>query len=464
LGTYTFSQNLTVSGKIADLTDAPLEAAEILLFYNGTVIANELTNENGDFRLTNLAANPYFILVRQLGDTIFSQNIHLAENLDFGTIKVQNSKQLQEITVTAQKKLIERKVDRLVFNIENSIAAAGGDALDALKVTPGIRVQNDQISMTGKSGMALMVNERIIQLSGDDLANYLKSIPSDNIQSIEVITTPPAKYEAEGNSGIVNIVLKKVKDNSWNGYISGSYTQSKYARFNESTGFNYNKNKLSFYANLFHNDGTDFYRTENEKIYYTNKFYNSFSKMKYNYGANISANTGLDYAVTKKISFGIQYIYNYKKTPNTDDNDTRIFASPNFLIQTTANSENINKGNNLNFHSTLKLDTLGRKIDLNLDCFNNNSTRDRTFQTNEYEDFTNLLNGNFTSVNNGSHQNVTNYSVKIDIEHPLKCLNLTYGGRISFTKNNTSLYFYDLASEIPVFQANISDEFQYKEN
>jgi len=143
--------------------------------------------------------------------------------MDLGIIKIKTSGTLQTVTVTAQRPLIERKIDRLVFNVENSVAATGGDALDALKVTPGIQVQNNQIGMIGKSGLAVMINDRILNLSGDDLINYLKSIKSDDIQSIEVITTPPAKYDAEGNSGIINIKLKKAAPNSWSASISGAY-------------------------------------------------------------------------------------------------------------------------------------------------------------------------------------------------------------------------------------------------
>jgi hypothetical protein len=101
--------------------------------------------------------------------------------------------QIQEVEIKSKKKLVERKIDRLVFNVENSISATGGDALDALKVTPGIRVQNDQISMIGKNSMGIMINDKLIQLSGDDLMNYLKNLKSDDIKKIEVITNPPDK-------------------------------------------------------------------------------------------------------------------------------------------------------------------------------------------------------------------------------------------------------------------------------
>ncbi|NAW51840.1 hypothetical protein GNY06_10860 [Elizabethkingia argentiflava] len=114
-------------------------------------------------------------------------------------------KQIEEVEIIAKKKLIERKIDRLVFNVENSISAAGGDAMQALSLMPGVRVIDEKISVVGKNNVSVMVNDRIIPLSGDDLTNFLKTISSDNIKSIEIITTPPAKYDAEGNGGLINI-------------------------------------------------------------------------------------------------------------------------------------------------------------------------------------------------------------------------------------------------------------------
>ena len=108
-----------------------------------------------------------------------------------------------------KEKLIEQKVDRMVFNVANSVASQGMSGLDAVKNTPMVRVQNESVSIVGKGGVSIMVNDRMLNLSGSELTNYLQSLRSDDIARIEVITTPPAKYEAQGNSGIINIILKK---------------------------------------------------------------------------------------------------------------------------------------------------------------------------------------------------------------------------------------------------------------
>ncbi|MDO5616292.1 MAG: TonB-dependent receptor, partial [Cruoricaptor ignavus] len=148
---------------------------------------------------------------------VFSYVFYFAQEQD--SINKIVEKQIQEVEIKAKKKLIERKVDRLVYNVENSVAAQGGDAMDILKIVPGIKVQNDKITMVGKGRILVLVNDRPIQISGDDLANYLKTLKSDEIEKIEVMSNPPAKYTAEGNSGVLNIITKTTKKNSWNGNL-----------------------------------------------------------------------------------------------------------------------------------------------------------------------------------------------------------------------------------------------------
>ena len=152
---------------------------------------------------------------------------------------------LKEVTVTANKPLVERKIDRLVFNVENSIAAKGMDLMQALALTPMLRVDDNSISIVGKSGVSVMINGRILNLGGTDLANYLRSLRSDDIAKIEVITTPPARYEAQGNSGMINIVLKKNPAIGWSGSASSTYAQATYPGYANNLNLNYQSHKLS---------------------------------------------------------------------------------------------------------------------------------------------------------------------------------------------------------------------------
>ncbi|MFP3693077.1 hypothetical protein, partial [Burkholderia sp. SIMBA_048] len=136
------------------------------------MIKSELTNGNGSFSL-EAKQGFYKLQVRKANKILFSKNLQLETNLDLGTITVDNATQIEGISITGKKKLIERKIDRLIFNVENSISASGGDALDMLSIAPGVKVQNDKITIIGKNTLSVMINDKIVQLSDQDLANYL---------------------------------------------------------------------------------------------------------------------------------------------------------------------------------------------------------------------------------------------------------------------------------------------------
>jgi hypothetical protein len=265
--TALFAQT-KVTGTVVTKENIAVPSIETLLLNKDSVaVKSELTNEKGAFLLE---ATPgfYTLQVRQNSKIIASRNIELLTDIDLGSIFINESIELETVVVAgSKKKLIERKIDRLIFNVENSISSSGGNALTALSVAPGVRVQNENISIIGKSTLAVLVDDKIVQLSGEELTNYLRTIPSEAIQRIEVITTPPAKYEAEGNSGLVNIIMKKAKENSWNALVQSTYIQKTYAGQATMGSFNYNKNKLSFSSVINYRDATDVFENDQETYF-----------------------------------------------------------------------------------------------------------------------------------------------------------------------------------------------------
>ncbi len=305
-----------ITGKVVTSINSPVDFAEIILITKDSVaIKSELTNEKGDFML-EAQRGWYKLQIRQTKKILFSKNIELNDDLDLGIITVDNVNQLESVTVVSKKKLVERKVDRLVFNVENSINASGGDALDALSVTPGVRVQNDKITIIGKSTLAVMIDDKIVQLTEEELSNYLKSIPSDAIKSIEVITTPPAKYEAAGNSGLVNIILKKAKKDSWNALIGSTYIQRKYAEGSVMGNFNYNKNKLSISSAVNYNDGAK-YVNQDDYAYFSDGLWYTISPFKAKYTRR-NGKISLDYQISPKWTIGSQFLINKNSRLTTD--------------------------------------------------------------------------------------------------------------------------------------------------
>jgi hypothetical protein len=455
LSNFLFSQQSQIIGNVIDGKNNAIEFAEIrLLTQDSIAVKSEFSNAQGLFAIQATHGN-YIIQVRHLKDIIYSKNIDLHKGINLGNIKVNSIQEIKEVVVEGKKKLIERKVDRLVFNVENFISATGGDALDALRLTPSIRVKNDQISMIGKSGMSVMVDDRLMQLSGDDLINFLKTIKSDNIKSIEVITTPPAKYDAEGNSGIVNIKLKKAKLNQWNTSLRSSYIQSTYPKGSFGGSFDYQKNKFSLYSDLNYINGSNL-PIQTNQIYYATGLWDEISQIR-NYQNSLNTRIGINYKMTDRWNMGIQYLGNFNK-PNIKENIlTTVYnaddSSVNSYIKTLSDSENKNDNHSINLNSIIEMDTIGRKMILNLDYFKYKNNLNRNFSTID-----------LVSANNTSLQDIENYSAKLDFEHPLKWVNLSYGGKLSFIKTNSNVNYFDTTTGNPVFDPTQSNIFEYKEN
>jgi hypothetical protein len=467
LFTYIGNAQISLSGKVITSENKPLELAEVVLLTKDSVaIKSELTDGNGYF---NLKANPgkYKIQIRQIGKLLFYKEIEAVRNTDLGDIiVVLNENVLKEITVVARKKLIERKVDRLVFNVENSISAAGGDALDALKITPSIRVQNDKISLIGKSSLAVMIDDKLIQLSGDDLINFLKTISSDNIKNIEVITTPPAKYSAEGTSGLINIKLKKVKKDSWSTTVRSRSTQA--TNFSQSVGVNYmyQKNKLDYSTDISYGNG-NYFDTNSPKSYFSNETWNQEDRIKNN-SKTITGNFIINYQLTPKTKIGAFYNDFTRNAIDYQSNENLIYSKETtnlYKYYYSKGTTAINSFNRaLNFNLIHKIDTLGKKISLDIDYFKRYESKENPFYTTN-ENYVTHSNNNYYTFNIGE-QKINNFSTNLDFEMPYKWANLNYGAKISFTKTNNDVLgnFYEVIEGLNRPYINQFNDFKYIEN
>ena len=461
-----FSQ-IKISGQIKNEKNNPVEFIEIQLQNKDSIIfKSELTNAEGKFILET-ENGEYSLLIKRLGVIYHKQKIRARQDTYIGVIKInEKQEQLQEVVIISKKKLIERKVDRLIFNVENSISASGGDAIDALKITPNIRVQNDKIAMIGKSNMSVMIDDRLIQLSGDNLTNFLKTIKSDNIKSIEVITSPPAKYEAEGNSGIVNIKLKKAKKDSWGGNFNSSYTKAKFDIGSIGSVLNYQKNKITFNSTINYNNGSISPYQENY-VYYQNVTWFETNE-KRTFQNDLSTQLNFDYELSPKTTIGIQYSGSKNKPLDIGISNSKITdkitSQIDSLIVTPSYVNSIKTLHSINFYSLKKLDSIGKQIFFDADYFEYNSNLDNNFSSNYYyADGSEIPNRNL-KANNVSSQKIKIYSSKIDVDLPLKWAKISFGGKISFIKTNNQVAYYNTLNTEPILDLTKSNLFNYSEN
>ena len=455
---------LRLKGKITSETTS-LEWADVsIINAEGKIVDGTTTKQDGSFEM-NLKSGFYKIGINLLGFTDYEKEFLLEKDTDLGVIILkENTTKLGEVVIQSKKKTIEQKTDRLVYNLENNVTTTGGDALSAINTAPGVVVKNDLIMILGKGTSRVMIDGRLIELTGEELNNFLKSISAGDIKNIEIISNPPAKYEADGTGGLINIIMKKGVRDSWKNTTTASYDQNKYGIYTLRNNFFYNKNKFRFSASV---NGKTGYKNADEslKMYFPDGLskMNSTTKVK---DENLSGKLALDYDFSKSTTIGFQFL-NDRNNPDFGS-DIRIekYNVQNELKDVTLNKSFTDKGSKnqtYNVHLITKLDSLNRKLSFDVDYFNYSSKFDRDFIANNYTPDLQFVDVN-QAGRNISNQDIDNWSFKADMEHPFKALNLSYGAKMSFTNSVSDVLFYNNATGTPELDPNQSNQFKYTEN
>ena len=245
-----------VHGVVSDDKGKPIANATVLLLNHkdSSLIKGMLTNASGAYAFENVTAGKYRISSTHTGfKQVYSSSFDSdgLQNVEVGTLHFSEAEvELKEVTVTAKKPLFEQKIDRMVVNVANSITAAGSTALEVLERSPGIVVdrQNNSLSMNGKNGIVVMINGKINHMPISAVMQMLASMTADNIEKIELITTPPANFDAEGNAGYINIVLKENNLFGTNGSYSLTAGYSRGETTEASINFNHRKGRVNLFG------------------------------------------------------------------------------------------------------------------------------------------------------------------------------------------------------------------------
>ncbi|MGZ5192163.1 MAG: carboxypeptidase regulatory-like domain-containing protein, partial [Flavisolibacter sp.] len=259
----SFSQTTTnqtsnkISGEVQDAESKALSGVTVSLLKatDSTLAKVGLSDKNGVYEFENIKAGPYLVSFSSVGfEKTLSQRIELTTEgiIQVPAVKlVQATKGLSEVTVQTRRPLVENKIDKMVVNVDASPTNAGSNALEVLEKSPGISVDRDgNISIKGKQGVIVLIDGKQTYLSGQDLANLLRNMPANQLDQIEIMTQPSAKYDASGNSGILNLRTKKSLARGFNGTINLSYVQGRYPKSPNSFNFNYRNAKINFFTSL----------------------------------------------------------------------------------------------------------------------------------------------------------------------------------------------------------------------
>lgn len=458
INTNISAQPLTLKGKVVNQDNYAVKFADVLVFKSDGILVNKTFTDSLGFFSLKLDSGNYRLKVKQSAQEYFSENIEVKQDILLGEIKVKDAKELQGVTITARKKLIEQKVDRLVYNIENSIASQGVSGLDALRNTPMVNVINDAVSIAGKGNVSVMINDRMLNLSGTELTNYLESLRSDDIAKIEIITTPPAKYEAQGNSGIINTILKKNPNLGWSGSINVSYQRNSYSGFRTGATLNYQSKKISTSLKLRQYDVAYKPTGARNLLGNTNSIYTSETRKDVTDAMGI--NYSLDYKINKRQNIGLIYDFGNQHY-NMDARGISRYETKPVVDSTLATWQRQRwtmPTHTLNAYYDIRLDSAGKKLSFTGNYLNNSPTR-----TNDLNTWNTVTNNN-AIVQNNSKMKYAILSAQSDLSLPYPWLNIETGMKYTLLDNRSDVGYFDFNGTDYILNSANSNVFHYKEH
>jgi outer membrane receptor protein involved in Fe transport len=467
--------NLKISGTVTDDAQKSVEGAVIycLNAKDSSLVKTGLTEANGTFEIDALKKGNYILSVAQANfQRFWTKSIALdATNVQLPTIALQtDNNTLSTVTVAAKLPLIERKADRTILNVDALLSASGGTAWDVLQKTPGVVAdEGSSIRLQGKSGVVIYIDDKPTYIAGDQLETYLKSLPASALKQIEVMKNPPAKYDAAGNAGIINIKTKRSRLQGINGNVALAYTQGRYARSNNSLNLNFGTKNLNIFANYglsFHNSFQDLYINR----YYKNTDGSAKSTFKQNsyIVKKFNPNTlklGLDYSLNAKTTIGFVSSGIINPSNENNQNSSRVGNASDILTQTVVADNNsaknfLNGSVNANFRHDFSPD---HSMTIDADYVAYQSSNDQIFKNYGY----NMLGGlNFEDRLNGQQpSNIAIYALKFDHTRTLKHeIKLESGVKMSYTNTDNEAIYERTASGITTPDYDLSNRFLYKEN
>ena len=469
------AQQSTITGTIRAGGEVTGAIVTLIKAADSSVVKTNLCEANGSFVLSNVMAGSYLLNISHVGyNRFYTKPFTLGANqqLQFETITLQAaSKDLKEITVTGKKQFVERKIDRLVINPDAIIGNAGGNALEILEKAPGIQVDaNGNISFKGKQGAMVFVDDKATYLTSLDLANYLRSLPAGSIENVELMTNPPAKYDASGNAGIINIRLKKNTLKGLNGSLSLGYGQGRYHRTNNSFNINYRLNKINFYSNLSWNQNHSYQDLTINRTYFTPTgiYSSAFTQNSYikKEGEGLNLRLGADYYISKKSTAGLVLsgfenrnfspVVNRSKVMNKSNQvDSTVFA--------TNPGDRKWKNGSINLNYTYKIDDKGSELSANADYLYYNADITQLLESSNFNP-SNILTSKST-LQSLLPAALRIQTFKTDYLKPLQGkAKLEAGMKFSLVKTDNTASVFDIFGNNKVPNYEFSNKFLYDEN
>jgi len=466
----------TLTGKVLDsLTNTPLEYATITLYKQGQnkVINGSTTDPSGIFSITGIAPGDYNAVIEFIGYASAKRSVQISQNhgiFDLKNILLSKKQEtLQSVTIVAPQKLVENKIDKLIFNAEKDITSQTGVATDILKKVPQVSVDIDgNVELAGSSSIRFLINGKPSTMFGSSINDVLQSIPASQIKSIEVITNPGAKYDAQGLGGIINIILKKNTAQGINGNLSLTA-----GTLQQNGSFNFNARKGTFGVNAFVNGNARLTRKTpyNSERISTDTFSNAHALLQQD-GSNefnrrgMQTGAGFDWTFKEKNNFTGSFTYGsfgnrnkgaVNQSEMVQDASGGLLSELNTLNQTKSSFNENSFDVNLNYKRTFEKEDQELEMSFNSSLGPNNrkAGNDQFLEPND-----SLIYG--TRSNNPGRENESQFV--IDYVHPLtKDVHLGVGGKLNFydiKSTSDVLVWHDPAMDY-LYDSTLSNNLDY---
>ncbi len=467
-----------ITGTVIDGNAKTLASATISLLQvkDSSVVKMSVADKTGKYEFDGVPEGKYIVSISAVGHSKeYSELIEITaanSSVNVKTIElVPQSKALSGVTVTAKKPLIEQKIDRMIVNVDAAVTNVGATALEVLEKSPGVTVDKDgNISLKGKQNVQIFMDGKPAYLSGQELVNLLNNMSANQLETIEIMTNPPAKYDAAGNSGIINLKTKKNKLKGFNGTATAGFSQGRYWRTNESLNMNYRNGKVNAFMNYSYNNNNRFQELSIHRTYLnSDKTVDAiFNQVAFMPQSNQSNNLklGMDYFLSDKTTLGFvaSGFINREKERN---NNTSYLRNEHNVVDSIVYAQTNTKGRwrngNLNLNFRHIFDSTGRELTADLDYSNYNSARDQMFTNSSfYPDWTEK---GRTDLFGNLPVGIDIYSAKMDYSHPFKSgWKLETGLKTSYVSTDNKAEYFNLEMNEWVPDYNKTNQFIYKEN
>ncbi|HMI06896.1 MAG TPA: outer membrane beta-barrel protein [Flavobacterium sp.] len=464
-----------ITGKVQTPDGKPAESITItLLLADNSIAKIEATQADGSFELSNLEDNTYQVAIDHPGYKTFTSHPILISQqtvaLDPIVLEKEQANTLNEVSVVGKKAFVEYKMDKTIVNVDAMLSNAGTDAMEVLEKSPGIVVdQNGTITFKGKSGVMVFIDDKPTYLSGAELEAYLKSLPASTLSQIEFMTNPPAKYEAAGSAGVINIKTKRSKSKGFNGSATSRLSQGKRTHTRNGLNLNYKNDKIRLYGNAGY--ATQEFLTD---LYIFRDYKNDDGSTKSLFHQNTmidntvntgNAKIGMDYYASEKTTWGISLSGLTKTGTDKSDGSSRLTNAASVLDSTIIadNKEKKkfrNGGVNLNYSH--EFDSIGKKFSADVDFLTYSDDTDQRYRNYIYQPDNTLSSSDESTGKLPSKINI--YAFKMDYSNPLKKEALFETGyKISYSKTDNVAAYDDIFGGIAVPNYESSNHFKYDE-